>query len=520
MTFRTLTTLAALLLAAQGTPVLAAQDDAPQELRPGDAGKQAQKELDKIAERRADSAFKERLLTRLQDEAKEASSTLSKASKEVAAYRAELAEMLKSDTGRRIGADADSLRVFRDQYHSTIATPEQLEAAKLQADMVAAGLQEELGKKLTFREPSALEREGVLQLSMLGRTSMEAASAGLLRLKGLGAKFAAETTGASDASAPTLQVALEEYEAQMATGGTGVAASVESWAVAFANVRRTLETAEARRQAAEHQLQMLKIESEMARGREEGQQKARQQLLEQELKENQAEVDRQVKASDSELERKVARLEQDLKDKDAALAAEVNRQVQMRIADRKEDAAALRADLDAKDAEIRRIKAESGAKIAEAEKKVRQLESKLALRELPAEVKQRVRLVASSGYWKPVLNGAANGKQLDPDARYDSIDPVPYRLADLAACGALDSGDGGIYALYVIMANRHNDRGPMTPQWHIGYGNGHYPGWDGIDYKKEFTKSNESRELYETMKSLNAYLREWGDELVREGVLR
>ncbi|MCA9289470.1 MAG: hypothetical protein KDA05_12840, partial [Phycisphaerales bacterium] len=79
--------------------------------------------------------------------------------------------------------------------------------------------------------------------------------------------------------------------------------------------------------------------------------------------------------------------------------------------------------------------------IASLQQEVDNYRARVAIRELPPDVRGHLGVALSRGAWRPVLAGTKYLR--GDDSTYDSLDPQPYSLQDLHAVGALRRGTDG-----------------------------------------------------------------------------
>jgi len=198
----------------------------------------------------------------------------------------------------------------------------------------------------------------------------------------------------------------------------------------------------------------------------------------------------------------------------------LERDFDLRVAEQQRELANREADIARELAEIEREKSELELELAKRNEQIQQLEeqlnvyeAKVAVRELDPEVRGLVRLLSAPGTWKPVIN---NEQQLLADAHY-GVEPQPHSLSALTAAGVLDKSPHGAYRLYVVLANRFNDRPSYSGSWPVDYYMDKYVRLYGVD-PEDLARTDTV--LYSKMQEIQDALREYGDALVEEGLLR
>jgi len=165
-------------------------------------------------------------------------------------------------------------------------------------------------------------------------------------------------------------------------------------------------------------------------------------------------------------------------------------------------------ELDAPTEDCTRLKAE-----------VEELRVRAALKDLTPEVKARVSILASPGYWKPEMD-TESPNLLKADAVYgDGDTPQPHSLTALKAIGALDDSTRGAYALFTVLAIKHDKERPRHPRtFNLAY----HRGWPEKEEERQsqLTKDDGARKDWQFVKEVQEALREYGEELVDAGLLK
>ena len=179
--------------------------------------------------------------------------------------------------------------------------------------------------------------------------------------------------------------------------------------------------------------------------------------------------------------------------------------------------AALEKELSAKSLALDEVKAESldlAKQLAMAQK----------MRELPADAKVLISSLSAPGYWAPgkiEVGGRGATFLTMHHGRYDVTEPVPHSLTKLAACGALSDDPRGYLTLYFIMVSKGDKERPRLEgaieprqmKWGI---NLRLP---SNQFSAVFTQNEDTKSLLKRLKSIQAVVRTYGDQLVAQGLL-
>ena len=138
------------------------------------------------------------------------------------------------------------------------------------------------------------------------------------------------------------------------------------------------------------------------------------------------------------------------------------------------------------------------------------------MRELPQDAKVLLKILSTPGHWAPVIS---EGNRLAYNATYRSLEPQPHSLSALAACGALDDSPAGIGMLYIIMATKYDEARPRYQQA-FHFSDGFASVIAPPTLQNMALISQDRRDAYERLTKIQRIVREYGEELVAEGVLR
>ena len=188
-------------------------------------------------------------------------------------------------------------------------------------------------------------------------------------------------------------------------------------------------------------------------------------------------------------------------------------------------AAEERAELLRKELKLRELEVDKVT--AEIQVLTKRLELAEIRRAMPINAKALVSILTSKGYWKPVHQTIYRDGNFDGDSKYPGTDPVPHSLTTLSTVGALDDNSQGLYKLYLILATGCDTMRPRFEKvFYIDERTKNYiSNPAAIKFLKteaierEFTKSTEAREALEKLKTIQGILRDYGEELVRQGLL-
>ena len=467
---------------------------------------------------RAEDLYRRRILVDMRGQAKEAVDILQQFKEVRSGYLSVRDSLFDSGVGKRIAADEAAFLSFRSQLTPPVATTVELDTKIERAERFETQLEVEVDAPSPYRSVTGAERDELAALKFWASESLADAQARASLLRSLVADVAKNPIDGELASLPTLRGALESYDAKLATINATAAEPIEAWAIRAAAVQRALGEAIQRRERVEHELARANIEAEVTQRVERAEAERKLARAEQQLAELQADVEREKQVSNAELQRKVKELEQDLLDRDSELRLEVERRKQLRVANTDEPEAKLRAELAAKDTEIQNIRVESALRVAEAERKLRLAQSQLALRKLPSDTKTMLGGLTALGMWKPVMVPGGMATKVT----YEGSRMVKHSYQTIASTGALEDTVLGAYTLYLILA------GPMDterPRYAPKYGI-HIPQGLGNQYPAECNKRIAETEVwkdeatYEKLKKVQAFLRDWGPELIANGELR
>jgi hypothetical protein len=175
-----------------------------------------------------------------------------------------------------------------------------------------------------------------------------------------------------------------------------------------------------------------------------------------------------------------------------------------------EDAASrLAAERERRTAELRLELQRTKSQVLDLERAMQTIQTETKLKALPPEVIGRVRLLSARGFWKPHFHAPCD---MDPAARYESLEPVPHSLAALTASGCLDETPDGMWALYVVLANPRDNKRPRM----IIAGWPPHLSWDPNDTLRRL---QDNPAAYKTLREVQQTLRVHGEDLVALGYL-
>lgn len=162
--------------------------------------------------------------------------------------------------------------------------------------------------------------------------------------------------------------------------------------------------------------------------------------------------------------------------------------------------------------------------IAEKERMAKELALAQKVREMPADAKTLVRILAAPGFWSPgdVSQGGTGSKYVTmKDARYDTLEATPHSLTKIAASGALAEDARGYLILYMILSapgdkDRPRFKGEIGVKEYNGFCNVRMP---TSQFSSVFTQSESTKSLLGQIQEIQKVVREYGDQLVKEGLL-
>ena len=180
-----------------------------------------------------------------------------------------------------------------------------------------------------------------------------------------------------------------------------------------------------------------------------------------------------------------------------------------RMQQAEDEARRLAAERERRTAELRIELQRTKSQVLDLERVMQTIQTETKLQELPPEVIGRVRLLSAPGFWRPHFLAPCH---MDHQARYDALEPVPHSLAALTAVGCLDETPDGIWALYVVLSNLHDDKRPrmLLTGWPPGLA------WDPNATLKRL---QDNPAAYKTLREVQQTLRVHGDDLVALGYL-
>ena len=180
-----------------------------------------------------------------------------------------------------------------------------------------------------------------------------------------------------------------------------------------------------------------------------------------------------------------------------------------RMQQAEDEARRIAADRERRTAELRLELQRTKSQVLDLERAMQTIQTETKLKALPPEVVGRVRLLSAPGFWKPHFLAPCH---MDGQARYDSLEPVPHSLAALTAAGCLDETPDGLWALYVVLANHHDDKRPrmLLTGWPSGLA------WDPSATLKRL---QDNPAAYKTLREVQQTLRVHGEDLVALGYL-
>lgn len=232
------------------------------------------------------------------------------------------------------------------------------------------------------------------------------------------------------------------------------------------------------------------------------------------------ERNRELQLLEFENNAKVQRLEDELASLRQDLGVERERAAQHREMDFESDMRALKAEYERAQQTWRERETELRRELAAREDELAKVRGRLTLRELPPDVKARVRILAAPGIWKPQFRKPSHLEGHESVARYPQ--EQAHSLSALAAVGALDEGPQGIYALYAVLVAKGDTKRPRFNEVFRIHNDPTQTFWVDLtlnEMRTEFDQTPERKREYERLVAIQTALREYGDEFVQSGVL-
>lgn len=161
--------------------------------------------------------------------------------------------------------------------------------------------------------------------------------------------------------------------------------------------------------------------------------------------------------------------------------------------------------------------------IAEKENLAKKLQVTEEMRAMPADAKILVRILSAKGFWAPGPIKTSSTSMRFSSSRYESLEPVPHSLTSLAAAGALNEDAKGLLVLYGILSitkdtERPRLQGGLRAQrstgtdWKISF--------EKDSFSSALTQNEQTRKTTKKLQAIQKILREYGDQLVEEGLLQ